>query len=227
MSSRRLPKPNKNHQDLIGRRFGRLIVIAFSGYRTTKSGAPIKRWKCRCDCGIKLDVDNNNIRSGHTKSCGCFRVEFSTTKSTTHGFILSRDPIMRKFHNVWVQMRQRCENSSNAGYYKYGARGIKVCNRWQLFENFRDDMWPSFVAGLSIERRNNNGNYELSNCYWATRKQQSNNRRSNIVIELYGERKTATQWAEIFNVNAQMVIQRIARGWLPEGALTEPPRKMA
>lgn len=209
--------------DLTGKEFGRLLVLHLDSIRVTPSGSKRKRWKCACECGRRVVVDGTNLSTGHTKSCGCYRVEFSTLKSTKHGFISTQEK--RRFHNIWVQLRQRCENPNDAGFYKYGGRGIAVCGRWQKFENFRDDMWPTYKPNLTIERKDNNGPYSPENCIWATNLEQSNNRRSNIRICLNGKTQNLTQWARELGVNSGSVISRITRGWRAQAALTVPFRK--
>lgn len=150
--------------DLTGRRFGRFIVEEWVGGHGAK-------YRCRCDCGMVKMVCGSLLCSGRTKSCGCLRREVTGKRARHHG--LNKTPT----HTCWVHIRSRCENPKNAGYYKYGARGIRVCERWRKFENFLADMGPRPSPKHSIDRIDNDGNYEPGNCRWADALTQLYNRR--------------------------------------------------
>lgn len=123
---------------------------------------------------------------------------------------------------VWCKMRQRCENPKNDRYADYGGRGIEVCERWQQFENFRQDMGER-PTGTSLDRYpNQNGNYEPGNCRWATRTQQQNNMRSNHLIEWRGRTMTLTEAAREVGIHPGTLLARIERGWSMTRAMTEP-----
>ena len=156
--------------DLVGQRFGRLTVIAFESM--SKSGA---RWNVRCDCGMKRIIRRKHLTGHATQSCGCFRKECARIRAREH---IVHGMSGTLIYQLWSSMKARCTNPRDPGWRRYGGRGITVCRRWRTFDNFLADMGTK-PAGKSIDRLNNDGDYEPSNCRWATPKQQANNRRTN------------------------------------------------
>ncbi len=134
-------------------------------------------------------------------------------------------------YKIWIGMKARCNNEKDTGYKNYGGRGIKVCERWiNSFENFYEDMGGRPEGNYSIERKDNNGNYCKENCYWATKKEQANNRRSNRLIEYNGEIHSLSEWESKLNLNRGDLKRRLNRlKWSFEKAITTPfirkPRK--
>lgn len=196
--------------DRLGQRYGRLLVTERAPNKSaTDTNA---RWKCVCDCGRETVQYGQDLKKGKVISCGCWNDE----KRYKHGMAKTA------IYNIWQHIHQRCENPKDAAYENYGGRGIKVCERWNSFENFVADMGIR-PTGYSIDRINNDGNYEPSNCRWATTKQQLNNRRNNRVLELNGERKTVAEWADQLGVKYDLIRNRVDRyGWSIERALTTP-----
>jgi hypothetical protein len=155
--------------DLIGRRFGRVVVM--------KRVANSKSGKCqflyRCDCGTKKETLSSHLLTGKVKSCGCFRVDFGREIGLRGTHHLSNTAE----YAVWANMKDRCYNKNNKSYRRYGGRGIRVCKRWRnSFQAFLEDMGMKPAPQFSIERLRNNGNYEPDNCEWGTRSQQQQNK---------------------------------------------------
>jgi len=172
--------------DLSGKIINRMTVLRMS----EKSGKIIK-WTCMCECGNIRDVASYELRTGKTKSCGCYQRDKAKICKYS-----DRDIYHSKEYSAWVNMKTRCYNKNATRFLNHGGRGIKVCDRWlNSFENFLSDMGKKPSNKHSIDRINNDGNYELSNCRWATQKEQSSNRRTNRFIEYNGKILTLTDWA--------------------------------
>lgn len=172
-------------------------------------------WLFKCDCGNKKVIAVEDVKRGTTKSCGCMRRELLKESATTHG--MKKTPE----YDAWGHMKQRCLNKKNKYYKNYGARGIKVCSRWRnSFENFFEDMGKR-PKGTSIDRIDNNGNYEPNNCRWTSWKQQNNNKRSSHLLTFGGKTMTIAQWASELGINRHTLYARINNlGWSVERALT-------
>lgn len=162
-----------NVDDYIGAKFNRLTILRYWG--TTPKGA--KKVLCECECGKQTIAVFSRVKSGETKSCGCLREERKIKAKTTHG--MSNSPT----YETWASMKARCNNQNAANYYNYGGKGIRVCDRWNnSFESFVEDMGERPI-GSSIDRINPFGNYEPTNCRWATPKQQARNRTNNVFVK--------------------------------------------
>lgn len=160
--------------DLTGQKFGRLTVIKKA---ERKKGCTNALWLCLCDCGRLTIVRSTSLRKGESQSCGCYRSEYWKGKMTSHGKSTS------SIAHTWYEMKARCMRASHHAFKNYGGRGIKVCDEWQNdFQAFYDHVsaLPHFgEEGYSLDRINNNSNYEPGNVRWATAKEQANNRRNN------------------------------------------------
>ena len=194
--------------DMQGEVFGRLTVIS----RAPNSNVGGARWHCVCSCGVETIVWSRHLRSGNVTSCGCYRRELHTT----HG--LSDLPEYASY----MMMLARCNNSNNSDYHRYGGRGICVCNRWNNFKLFLADMGPRSSSEYSIDRINNDGDYEPGNCRWATRVEQQNNKRTNHIINYEGKSQTLAQWARATGIYSTTLRYKLNQGWSVHRALTEP-----
>lgn len=220
--SRRLLSPAFEHgglifnmrekDNLIGLRFGRLVVLSKDNDNSQK-----RMWLCQCDCGNKKSVRVDHLKSGATTSCGCYNREIASKNNKRHG--MSGTPE----HSAWYHLIQRCEKPTDSRFHCYGARGIKVCERWKGkngFANFIKDMGPRPGPEYSIDRINNNDDYKPSNCKWSTRIEQANNKSINIVISYQGETKTLKEWSRVLGFDYKNVWERIkSLGWSFEKAI--------
>lgn len=204
---------NLTYKDLIGQRFGRLMVVEHVGTRSKSA-----LWKCKCDCGNTTEVISGNLVRGGTQSCGCLVSQLAKERMTTHGKHGTR------LYKIWQGMNQRCNNSNYTDYDNYGGRGITVCDEWSEFMPFyRWAMNNGYKNNLSIDRINNDGNYETGNCKWSTMKEQANNKRTNVCYEYQNQKKNLTQWSEQSGISRYHLYQRIRRdGWTIEKALNTP-----
>lgn len=201
-----LQRPH-NFKDYSGQRFGRLMAVEYLPGATNKG-----RWKCVCDCGGVAYTTPANLRRGQTASCGCSRKRPDSIFQQNKAVYL-----------VFKEMRARCERPSHVQYYLYGGRGIKVCERWSSFENFLADMGPR-PDGMSIDRKDSNGNYEPGNCRWATALEQARNTRRNRYLEFNGERKSLPEWADEYGMARATLAGRLKKAWSLSDALLTPVR---
>lgn len=181
--------------------------------------------KCSCSEDALLVVFTDCLRSGNTSSCGCFQIQQTKKAKTSHG--RSCSGVYRILHGIY----ERTSNPNNPNYPNYGGRGISMCSRWrepngQGFLNFRTDMGERPSLKHTIERKNNNGNYEPNNCRWATRTEQARNKRNSRNLEAFGKTQSVHLWAEEVGVGARTICSRIRIGWTVEKALTTPVRKL-
>ena len=202
----RPPTSKNNHRkSLVGQCFTRLTVCALMGH--TKTTEAMSYWLCRCQCGKWRIVAKQKLTSGLAKSCGCYKTDLAAQKHRTHG--LSKTLVYRR----WSDMHTRCYNPRFKQYADYGGRGIQVEKRWHSFENFYADMGEPSNRSYQIERRNNDGNYGRSNCYWATQKQQARNKRNSVFLSANGETHCVSEWAEILHLSPLLIAKRKRSGW--------------
>jgi len=208
---------------LEGQRFGKLTVLKRSGSDKHKKAL----WTCECDCGGETTVTTGQLKSGHTKSCGCGMSEWQkqfVDKHTKHGMDGTPE------HMTWKRLFGRCYNENNQYYYLYGGKGIGVCDRWNpikggYFENFYEDMGPRPPECTSIERIDGNKDYSPDNCRWADYSEQSRNTSQNWKITINGETKIIGDWARESPVTEGTIRYRIRNlGWSPEKAVYTKPK---
>lgn len=203
----------RRFQNLTGQRFTRLLVLGLAGRHKERT-----HWYCICICGTFLWASRQNLQTGNTKSCGCLQREVTFKRSFVHGQIRTSE------WYSWVNMIDRCTRPSHIGWADYGGRGIKVHDGWlgkQGFVNFFDYVGPKPTRFHSIDRINNNGNYEPNNVRWATKKEQSRNRRSGRYITFQGRTRLLVEWAEDIGISGTTMHNRLKKHPL-EIALTMP-----
>lgn len=215
-------------KNLIGQRFGSLVVVRLDHLRPHKQSKPSAMWFCHCDCG-EPNCKGSKIayggllKNGKTVSCGALNKRKGKQYRLTHGF--NKKGQTHPFYDCWRGVLKRCLKPKTKGYHNYGGRGITVCDRWLVFENFRDDMFALWKPRLTLERKDNNGPYSPENCIFATYKTQSRNRRNNHMVTAFGKTLCLTDWAELCGLGENTLRARIKVGWNPEEAFTTPSNK--
>lgn len=199
-----------------GDKYGRLTVIREVSPKVS-SGNIQRCVECSCECGVVKEYRIYALRNGNTRSCGCLSKEVSGLGLRTHGLSRTTE------YGIWQGILQRCFNEDSDNYRHYGGRGITVCDRWKSFANFYEDMGPRPSLKHSIDRKDNNGNYEPSNCRWATPKEQGRNRRISYLVEHDGETKCVAEWAEHYGLSPTVLYGRLVQlGWTFEKAVSWP-----
>lgn len=199
---------NNKFADLSKKRFGKLIVLERDN---SKDGSIY--WLCVCDCGSLKSIRGDHLKTGKIVSCGCYGKTHICVTSFKHG------KTKTSTYRCWTAMRARCEKTYDPRWSRYGGRGIKVCDRWQDFSNFLEDMGERPSCEYSIERIDNDGHYEPGNCRWATKTEQARNRSTSRLETLNGETKTVAEWAEFYGMDHGLIRGRMWRGWSLEEAL--------
>ena len=200
-------------------KFGRLSVVRYAGIKNHRH-----LWLCKCDCGSERTVRGNSLRDGNTRSCGCLNRESYPNRGPDPLPGRRKGGRITKEYRTWCAMKDRCSNPQTPCYKNYGSRGITVCDRWMKFENFLEDMGER-PAGTTLDRINNNGNYEPGNCRWATMKEQNRNRGNNRLITVNGETRCISEWAEKCGVSDTLIGARLRRG-VPEYLAIRPPKRL-
>lgn len=203
-------------KDISGQRFGRLVVLG----PVRQNARRCVVWRCRCDCGEYTEATSSSLRSGHTSSCGCLRLERSLAAVKTHGMTETR------LYYSWTAILARCFRPGAKGYPDYGGRGITVCDEWrQDFQAFHDYVTrlPNYRSeGATLDRIDNDGNYEPGNVRWAERRVQARNTRRNVMLTHDGRTQCMSDWADELGIHRETLRRRFALGWSVEQALTTP-----
>lgn len=194
--------PKTTAIDISCQRFGKLTAL-----RTERSRKDGKRlWVCVCDCGNETEACASELKSGHKRSCGCLFSERVQNKQWKHGGCSDSE------YRIWWDMKKRCDSPGASSHRFYGGRGISVCDRWcGSYANFLADMGRRPSPKHTLDRINNDGNYEPGNCRWATWGEQARNKRNNVFIEFEGRRMIVKDWAAKLGITSSSLTQRIRR----------------
>ena len=222
-------------KDLTGKIFGKLVVTKNQGIHEKRRTA---MWLCKCDCGNEKTIAAHDLKHG-TTSCGCI-AKISKLKNLKIGYELSdkktveRKLIVKESNNdnyevvnkrlniIWSLMKSRCNDSERKEYKNYGGRGIKVCEEWTEFTPFLK--WAvsnGYKDNLTLDRKDNNGYYEPSNCRWISFREQQNNRRNNHIVNINGVNHTIAEWSDISGIKQNTIYYRIKRGWEGEKIISK------
>lgn len=208
----------KSKQLKAGQEFGRLTVVKLAYVKRNKYNQNIEYYLVKCVCGNEKIIVKTSLTANLTRSCGCLKQEILHERNIKHSLKGTR------LYSIWKGIKARCYNKNNPSYDYYGGRGVRVCKEWLSNPKAFCDwaMEKNYKDNLTIDRIDNNGNYEPSNCRWATMKEQSRNKRNNRIITHKGEARCLNEWSEITGLKRETIKDRIKRGWSVEYALTKP-----
>lgn len=213
-----MARRGKPRVDLSGKRFGRWTVLQ-EGEPRYSGKYRVIYWICKCNCGTVKNVCGESLKSGDSISCGCFHNEVTASINMSHGMTGSR------VYRAWQNMLNRCRREKDEFWHCYGGKGITVCDRWKVFENFLEDMGEPPV-GFSLDRIDSDGPYSPENCRWATMEEQGRNRTNNVHFQFQGMSKTIAEWSGIVGIKRSTLSMRIySYQWPIEKALTVPVKE--
>lgn len=211
-----MPTVPPHVKNLQGLKFNRLTALRFTGFRTL-GNTRLSTWIFSCECGSTIETVGNYVTKGATRSCGCLLLDDYKIRK---GRCLKHGKSGTKIYDIWYSMISRCENRNSRAYKNYGARGIKVCDRWRVsFTNFYQDMGDPPENG-TIERLNNDGDYSPGNCVWASRKAQTRNRRITLKVFFDGEVMTLSRFRELTGVSYWVAREYSLKGWCGDKILS-------
>ena len=208
---------SRNAHNLAGLRFGRLLVLG------AISGGSRVYWHCRCDCGNEVNVRADRLRHNVTKSCGCYNIDATVARLTTHGMTGTR------FYFTWRGIVARCTDPNHQAYAQYGGRGIKFYEAWlsdpAAFSEYISQLPDSGRKGYTLDRINNDGNYEPGNLRFASMPEQQRNRQNTHNITHQGKTQCLESWADEYGILSGTLYRRLKLGWPMEKALTQRVRR--
>ena len=188
-------------EDLTGKRFGQLTVLAYRGVHVTPCGTARRLWECKCDCGTIKTIQEINLKNGSTKSCGCWKYSKIREHNTKHGGTHDR------LYGIWKNMKYRCNNPNDSHYSSYGGKGINVCEEWNEYKRFKEWAYNhgydenAEFGECTLDRIDNDGNYEPLNCRFVNRVVQANNTSKNHIVEFNGHKMTIAEFARVMNID--------------------------
>lgn len=198
---------------VVGQKFGRLLVLEEFSHRHHPDKPPIRKLRCRCECGTETTPSKQSVTAGVTLSCGCLAREINSARTKKHGMYGTPEYL------AWHSMIQRCENPKSPKWPRYGGRGITVCDEWHDFANFFANMGARPEGG-TLDRIDNEKGYSPDNCRWTTRTVQQNNTSRNRLVTFRGETKTISEWSKTLCIHYKTLTNRLDRGWSIDEAMT-------
>jgi len=213
-----MAQPRKHFVN-VGDVYGRLTVIGEAAQEDNSNYA-----RCKCSCGKVRDFLIRNITTGKSRSCGCAWREAASNRLKKHGLSWGENGKMNRLYKIWLDMKERCYNSKNSSFKRYGGRGVTVCDEWRNdYSAFHE--WAlrnGYKPGLTIERVNNDGDYCPENCVWADRRAQARNRSTNHILKYRGKNYTLAEASELSGLDHSTLIGRLSRGWSVKDAIEKP-----
>ncbi|HUH57102.1 MAG TPA: hypothetical protein VL020_01120, partial [Pseudomonadales bacterium] len=197
--------------DITGKRYSRLVALE----KVSPFGSENPKWLFECDCGEKKIINRSSVSCGRTKSCGCYGRDEIKHRKTTHN--MSRTKIYR----TWSDMLTRCYNKKYIDSHRYLGRGIKVCQEWLQFENFYKDMGDIPTPKHTLDRIDNDGDYEPDNCRWASYTEQARNKSNTRYVTLYGEKMPWAEACDRYSINLSSLNSKVRRGIEPNEAVMQ------